>query len=759
MKLFRLLLICCIVSLGARVALAAAPGGAAAAVAFTYTAFPELPSTTVASDNYVANLLAACQKLVEASQTGASLSAPQVCAPAPAAMPASLQSDLQQAQSLPEKAPAPPARAPGQAGAKPAAAPAGCAAAESAAQTSANNVAKATGALQTACLKLYVAMPQPNLNQQDVQALTDARDAPDFLPAVIAWTDAVVDATKNQKPALHALQEALKGAQGAGQGAPLVASSSLGALSDQFIRGMAEFLQKRAQAEALRYLRIKLKSELCDRQDQYAQVRKAIFSNVCVALGSLDDGMSLEAIGVYLRAAAEKDLRKLPDLSLAYLEQRQPQAANATFSGRLGLAYYAAARGGRDPFEILYSLAELNLQDCESKNTCSEVSKAVRVASVVAYALRQGGSNWQDLFGDALTAEGRPVAAVAILLLADKRAASAAVQGVAWFKATPKVLNSVVLNPLAFVNQALSMARTWKALSDRLKSNNLTDEARREVLADAMEQGIGSLTRMVEDLDRIVQGKASPRITRAVERARDFSAIASNLVRRNYGASIVMTLEQVKDLAPNVEQHALFGKYLPLVVEIATAQSSNDVAAAIDAAAAPLASYELKFKQPMLALNGIVGLTYNLEHMSSKGVSGDLQSMAAFAPIGLHLSTNFSDNVHGGLLFSVLDLGAVTSFKTAGEPEGTLEGVDAETATEKPKASDTPQIRFEQVFSPGVYAVFGFCQSPFVVGFGASLAPALREVRQDRLVEQVSVMRYGLFAGIDIPILPFSLKK
>jgi hypothetical protein len=741
MKRFRLVLICFILVLSASSAYAAsgAPAPARTASKFAYKAFPSLPSATVAPDPFLVRLLEACELLVSIPK--AALSAPESCTGAPAAttLPADLEAETKQARELPH-VPTPLAA---------------CTPADRPSQVGANHFAFATLALQAACSKLYVAKPSVLLVKADVETLRAARDAPTFLPSVIAWAQTLKNEAQNPtiKKDANALQSALKVAEGAGAGPALPGTPSLGALSDQFIRGMAEFLQKRAQAEALRYLRKTLKNDLCEASGDEGALRKAVFRNVCAALDSLDNGMSLEAIGAYLRAAAEKDLRKLPDLALAYLEHLEPPSANATFSGRLGLAYYAAARNGRDPFEILYSLAELTAQSCESKN-CKEVASTVRLASTIAYALRQGGSNWQDQFGDNLTAERRPLAAVAVLLLAEKRAAAPAVK--ASLTITHDLLNTVVLNPLELVSEALSMVRTWKALGERLKGN-LSEEARREVLADAMEQGIGSITRMAEDVHAVLGSAAEhERIMRAAERTRDFVAVAGNLTRRNYGAAVVLTLEQIKNLRPQAKQSALFGKYLPLVVEIATAQSSNDVASAIDAAASPIGTYELKYQQPMLALNGIFGWTYGVERMSSKGVSGTNQATAAFAPIGLHLSRQLGDRLHGGLLLTVLDLGAVTAFKTSDDqPEGKLDGVDPMTM-DVPKVSETPEITLEQVFSPGAYLVFGLLKTPIVIGGGVALAPSLREVRQDSLVEDVSVLRFGGFIGIDVPILPFS---
>ena len=61
------------------------------------------------------------------------------------------------------------------------------------------------------------------------------------------------------------------------------------------------------------------------------------------------------------------------------------------------------------------------------------------------------------------------------------------------------------------------------------------------------------------------------------------------------------------------------------------------------------------------------------------------------------------------------------------------------------------------MFSPGAYLVLGIAGSSFVTGFGVSLSPELREAQQSgALTTDVSVVRYGFFAAVDVPILPFN---
>jgi hypothetical protein len=237
-----------------------------------------------------------------------------------------------------------------------------------------------------------------------------------------------------------------------------------------------------------------------------------------------------------------------------------------------------------------------------------------------------------------------------------------------------------------------------------------------------------------------------------MERARAFVAVGAGLIRRDYAAASVLTLQLLEDADPASSLPRGVTKYLPLVVEIGTAQSSKDVASAFDAYAAPLGTYKLKYKRPMVAINGFLGFHAGWERMDSRGVKGTSPMVAGFAPIGIHASHQVCDGLHLGVLLSVLDLGAVTTIKANSddEPSGDLEGADPTTS---PKSKAAAQIGFEQVFSPGGYLVAGIGGTPFVAGVGLSLSPELREVKQDGLKTDVSVLRYGAFLAIDVPIL------
>jgi hypothetical protein len=121
----------------------------------------------------------------------------------------------------------------------------------------------------------------------------------------------------------------------------------------------------------------------------------------------------------------------------------------------------------------------------------------------------------------------------------------------------------------------------------------------------------------------------------------------------------------------------------------------------------------------------------------------------AFTSVGLAIS--YGDNswlrcIPGksfSLFLSVLDLGALTTFRLQGD---------------KP----LPEFEVKNIVAPGVHAIFGI-HAPFVVGFGAQYGPQLRKIEitekigTEETVKEVSssAWRFGAFVSVDIPIFNF----
>jgi hypothetical protein len=593
--------------------------------------------------------------------------------------------------------------------------------------------------LQQVCRKLSAAPPQP-LAPEELQWLREAMAQPALLVAVTSWAAATFDASR--LPASIAAGGSLQ----SGNAGTL---PSVGSLGDSLLRGMAEFLEKRAQKEALRFLRMRLKIELCEQEP--ADVRRALFSHTCTALDNLDAAASLQSVGSYLRAAVEEDLRQLPDVTLAYASEKKPELAPTAFSARLALAFFAAGRQGRAPLEIVWSLGRLPQRRCEKAGSCRQAARAFRVASAMAYAFRQESESWERSLPKA-DSSSLPVHVVAVALLAEARLLSLDPQHPRF---APQQLHELAERPGAILDLARTLAVQWKDLQVSLRDEGTSQAEQAALLLGSVRDGAAGLGAMLPAVHALAGEASLDRLEADAARIRLFVDISIDLFERQHGRATVALLQALNNNQVAGQLPEGWGKLLPLLVQLGSAQSANEVAATLDAYAAPLGTYELKYTRPMLALNGFLGAFGGWERTDSNGLGGSAGALAVFAPIGVHATVPIRDSVHVGLLLAALDLGAITTLRGKQGPSGDLAGA---TDTSAPvEAERAPQVGIQQVFSPGLYATAAPINGyPLVVGFGASMSPKLRRIEQGNVSEDVSVVRYGFFLAVDIPVLPLN---
>ncbi|MCA9618336.1 MAG: hypothetical protein KC731_04925 [Myxococcales bacterium] len=618
------------------------------------------------------------------------------------------------------------------------------------------DLASSVGDLATTCTKLRHGTA---INVDDLLRLRAARDTPRFLDFVEKWG---AESFAKDK-ALAAFADARGEFSGAG-----VITAPLAGFSDDLIRGFGEFLATRAKQEALAYLRKQLREKLC------AANARPFFEHTCDALDGLDEAMSLEGIATYVRAAAEEDLRRLPDVVLAWLGDRYPQATPVVLAARLGWSMTASIRKGAAPLDVVALLSDLPAQTCEAPAaggaSCVELAAALRFASSVTYATLQIGDGVATFF-ERLDVESVGVAAAAVLLLAEKRMVPhAALFGRVGLTVPfdPTTFAKVRGLPVDTLQPIRSLIRRWKDLRVVLEGEDgpSSREERRQLLLDALAAAIGDVTRLVRATARVtITPAAMANLEAHLNRLVQLTEIGVKLANQQVGPAMVAFSRALHQLvealsAAQVKMPEGWNALLPFIVELANAKSSGEVAAAMDAFAAPLGTYEVKYRRPLIALNALVGAFAGGERLDESGVSRTSGFIAGFAPVGFHgtIPVRYDGGagcVHFGLMLSLLDLGALTTYRFDAELNGKLDDVEGD-PEEAAKAKKAPTIGFGQVFSPGAFLTVGIAGSPFIVGGGVSLSPELREVTQDDITTDVAVLRAGAFVAVDVPILPLN---
>jgi len=244
----------------------------------------------------------------------------------------------------------------------------------------------------------------------------------------------------------------------------------------------------------------------------------------------------------------------------------------------------------------------------------------------------------------------------------------------------------------------------------------------------------------------------------------DFSANANNIMvlvniaadvkDKNYGLALVSGVNgminylQTTNITPKTLD--LINKYGNFAVAVATAQSSADMETALSSAALPAGSYRIKRNSFFdISLNAYAGVFGGVESFSGSVPSNVKSSSASAgftAPVGLTFSwgSTKNDKLTGSsytLFLSVLDVGAVTSFRLTHDAASTL-----------------PNLTWGNVIAPGGYFVYGFKNSPLSLGFGAQYGPQLSSVSTASAVTLPSAWSARVFLAVDIPVFSFFTK-
>ena len=237
--------------------------------------------------------------------------------------------------------------------------------------------------------------------------------------------------------------------------------------------------------------------------------------------------------------------------------------------------------------------------------------------------------------------------------------------------------------------------------------------------------------------------------------ARAGGNLALDLNRRNYTAAIMnayaiyhAAFRGSGEVAVNVEKFLL--KYGSFVAAVAQAESSDEVAQAIEAATLPAGSSRVKRVSCFnVAINAYTGLFAG--HETIKGVENTtaVNCFGVTAPIGISASWGHSFlfipssyEWSTSLFVSLVDLGAMAAFRFS----------DTTTA-------QVPSIQLKHLVSPGAFISLGIPKTPLSLNFGAQMGPNLRKVDHNNATlasqdnDNKIYWRFSTSICVDIPLL------
>jgi hypothetical protein len=205
--------------------------------------------------------------------------------------------------------------------------------------------------------------------------------------------------------------------------------------------------------------------------------------------------------------------------------------------------------------------------------------------------------------------------------------------------------------------------------------------------------------------------------------------------------------------------------FVHLVNDMAQAKNSEDMEKAFEAFALPSGSYAIKrTARSNVSINTYPGIFYtrevkwdDIEGPGSLGSALWNKSVAApsfTAPVGISWTRGSrgyifrkkwdigAKNWSWGVFVPIIDIGAITRFR-----------LDNDTAT-----NVLPELKFQNVFSPGIYAHIGLRNTPITLHFGAQYGPTFKEIQKDGSALSFESIRWGGGIVLDIPLVNLHTK-
>jgi hypothetical protein len=178
-----------------------------------------------------------------------------------------------------------------------------------------------------------------------------------------------------------------------------------------------------------------------------------------------------------------------------------------------------------------------------------------------------------------------------------------------------------------------------------------------------------------------------------------------------------------------------FLRYGSFIAAVAESENADDVAKTIEAFALPVGSSSIKRNSKLnLAFNAYTGVGFGEETLKETDKKDTY--IAAHVPIGLALSAGLGRGWSLSLYGTVIDLGAITTYRLDDE-----------------SASDLPELEWENLLAPGIFGELGIKNWPISVGGGWQSGPQLRSIDAEMInIDQSAASRWIINVSVDLPI-------
>ena len=525
-----------------------------------------------------------------------------------------------------------------------------------------------------------------------------------------------------------------------------------------FADGLAKFLVKRAKEE----LFISFFSKLQD-STKYPEF-KVIFPTTNLLVKNFEAWEYPNVINT-IREAFDKDLKELlanisnigmlssSTCNCDIKAKRRIDSLNAflaTDNGHIMLAAFQIGNGfisGRKLPDVFHTITGARYLGSMS-NTSATLTSALQLFDLISFSLRSNeyGKNYvskeniTQLFGDAATRN-----IYAGLLYQQITGNGISITGIDW-AAVLKIVDGgsgIKLFITNLIDKSEDIARAVKTLDEARKKGGTDITSYQAAIFETANQFI-AVAGNIELIHPALH--FSPAVQNVFAEAANTLEIAHDIAVRNYNAAIISTLKILSKYMHGPTEisgfNAFFVKYGSFAANVVQSKNSDDVEKAIEAMVLPAGSASIKKKMAFsIALNGYLGGFYGNEYLAEKKTSrwGVISGM--YAPIGVTFSKSFGGSSLSGFI-SLIDIGAIASYRLKDDSTASL-----------------PEVKLQNIISPGLGIIYGFPKLPLSVGYTYQFGPALREINgTSKTVSNQLNRRWQFFLAVDIPLMNFYTK-
>jgi hypothetical protein len=514
-------------------------------------------------------------------------------------------------------------------------------------------------------------------------------------------------------------------------------------LESMVINGLTSFVLERARQELIDFSLDQLSRGICKNTQPQGKTLKTLFPALCALVGATDDARIALIPGQMFRQAILQDLHALPgNLSTIVATASFKHHELAACGLELGQLIFEGTSRHEPALPLVLAAVDRIGESLVCRKAFSFPGAPGTVwpthGEAVRSALRLISAEWLHASVDQRREYLQdPAKLVAVLL-----------------PKIPSNLPGADALKLAMERLVPAVIRVQAALS-ALNSAIGEGEKRIPLVRELLSASIETLENTFDLMLRLhpKQPGWDPSKGRTV--AVGVLRGARQLLEGSFAAGLTTLLTTVS-IPTTQEPYVSLVRFGGLLTEIGSARSSDEVAAALESAAAPAGSWRLRRRKWTLGLSARVGITAGMENVLGEALDGQDSRVPWGAttglslPIGLDASIPLGESWALGLMLHPIDLGAVATARLGGT-EQIMTGEVSERATLEPK------VGFAQVLALGGGIYLGLGRTPLVLQLGASFVPGLRPVitsagTEPSMETARNVFRVTAGLSVDVPI-------